>query len=357
MIFSIIVPVCNAETFLEDSVMSAVSQKLPGSFEGDGESDFFEIILLENGSKDSSPEICDRLAKENRNVHALHMGRIGLYAARQQGIRRAKGDYILSLDADDRLGGDALLKLHAALDKCKNDTGHDAPDLIIFDAAAMGGDKKPLFDRPFDAGKIYRGDEKKVFFDKFCTDDSLNSMWTKCIKRSIADLGKTDLFLGYGEDLYQTAAYLDRAGSVMYLDEVLYEYRVDAASMSTTYSEVYLDNQKIAWEGLDEVAARWEGKSYDETISRRKSLTCTIAMTRLIYSDMSMLQKRHKLKKLLSDPFYVEYSAYPLPDWAPEEAAFVKKLQMKKSSRLALLESAFTRGVKNRIKGMVKHGI
>jgi glycosyltransferase involved in cell wall biosynthesis len=357
MIFSIIVPVCNAETFLEDSVMSAISQKLPGSFEGDKESDFFEIILLENGSKDSSPEICDRLAKENRNVHAIHMGRIGLYAARQHGIRHAKGDYILALDADDRLLDDALLRLAAALEKCKEDPGRDTPDLIIFDAAAMGGDGKPLFERPFDAGRTYSGDEKKIFFDRFCTDDSLNSMWTKCIKRSIADLGRTDLFLGYGEDLYQTAGYLSRAGSVMYLDEVLYEYRVDAASMSTTYSEVYLDNQKIAWKGLDEVAAKWEGKSYDEIISRRKSLTCTIAMTRLIYSDMSMIQKRHKLEKLLSDPFYVEYSAYPLPDWAPEEAVFVKKLQMKKSSRHALLQNAFTRGVKNRIKGMVKHGI
>ncbi len=355
MIFSIIVPVCNAETFLKESVMSAVMQETDGiSDDGAG---IFEIILVENGSRDGSAAICDELADRYENVRVIHKGRIGLYAARQCGIKQAQGDYILALDADDLLVPDALKRLKGAMDGCLERGSKALPDFIIFDASALEGDGKRLFDRPFEPGVVFSGDGKKVFFDKLCTDDSLNSMWTKCISREIAALEKPDLFINYGEDLYQTAHYLDRAERVMYLNETLYKYRVDAPSMSNVYSEVYLENQKIAWGGLDEVSRKWEHGSFDQIISRRKSLTCTIAMTRLIYSDMSMKEKKHRLGKLLQDDFYREYSKYPLPDWAPEEAVFVRDLQIKKDPEGALLRNAFKNGVKKNIKGMLKNGI
>jgi glycosyltransferase involved in cell wall biosynthesis len=344
MIFSIIVPVCNAETFLEESVLSAVNQDIGY--------DIYEIILLENGSKDDSPRICDELAGRYENVRAVHRGKTGLYGARQYGIREAKGDFILALDADDLLVPDAISRLLKSMDQCRAESGA-VPDVIIFDARALRGDGRSLFERPFEAGRIYRGAEKKIFFDALCTDDSLNTMWTKCIRRTIADLGKPDIFLNYGEDLYQTAYYLDRAESVMYLDQILYEYRVDAPSMSTSYSEVYLDNQKITWSGLDEIAGKWEDGAFDDIISRRKSLTCTIAMTRLIYSDMGMKEKKHKLGKLLQDDFYREYASYPLPEWAPEEAVFVKNLQMQKDPESALLKNALVSGIKRSIKKTV----
>lgn len=355
MIFSIIVPVCNAETFLRESVMSAVEQRTDDLPDEGKES--FEIILVENGSKDKSAAICDELADKYTNVRVIHKGRIGLYAARQCGISKAMGDYILALDADDLLVPDALVRLYKALKGLRGSGSRVLPDFIIFDAAALEGDGRKLFDRPFEAGKVFSGEEKKVFFDRLCTDDSLNSMWTKCISRKIAALDKPDLFINYGEDLYQTSLYLDRAEGVMYLDEVLYRYRVDAPSMSSVYSEVYLENQKIAWSGLDEASKKWEKGSFDEIISRRKSLTCTIAMTRLIYSDMGMKEKRHRLKKLLQDDFYRKYSSFPLPDWAPEEAVFVKDLQMKKDAEGALLRNAFKNSVKKNIKGMLKNGI
>ena len=350
MIFSIIVPICNGEQFLGECIDSALSQDM--SFAKDlDRKDVYEVILLENGSKDKSPAICDEYAAGNDNVTVIHKGRIGLYSARQVGIKAAKGDWILALDADDRLRPDALKRLYNAIEVYgKNGP---VPELILFDAAGMGSATKPLSERPFEADKIYRDEELRIFKERLCRDDSINAMWTKCIKRDIAYLGKTDLFLNYGEDLYQTAVYLDRAKAAVYMDEILYYYREDASSLSSSYSEVYLDNQKITWGKLDEMVEKWQLQEFVDTINRRKALTCTIAVTKLIYSNMTLGEKRHKLEKLLADPFYQKFFSYELPDWAPEESVYVRKLEVK-NSKAALLVDGTKRSIKNWIKGRIR---
>ncbi len=355
VIFSIIVPVCNAETFLKECVESAAGQDMSFLAGTAMPGDFYEVILVENGSSDNSVRICDELAAEYPMVRTIHLGRIGLFAARQAGIRNAKGEYIISLDADDALKRDALKELSAVISSF--DPRKDAPDVIIYDACEMHGSGKRLSERPFDASIVFRGADKKKIIDKFCSDDSLNSMWTKCVKKSIAQLDKTDIFLNYGEDLYQSAVYYDKAEGIMYLDKVLYEYRTDSVSMSTTYSEMYLDNEKITWSMLDKLADKWEKDTFTDIISRRKSLTCTIAVTRLIGSRHSMREKKYKLDKLLADPFYNKYSDYPLPDWAGEEAVAVKKLQVSRNPGKDILGAAFKMGARRWVKERLRHGI
>ncbi len=348
MMFSIIVPVCNGEDYIEACVKSALSQS---AFAGDRDEPF-EVIIVENGSADNTPGICDELAAKDNRVRVLHKGKIGLFAARQAGISVARGEWILSLDSDDELSEDALKILSEEIASLGAGGG---ADLIIFDAKELETGKR-LHTRPFSPGVIYLGNEKKVIIDQFCRDDSLNSMWTKCVRRSIAGLAKTDIYLNYGEDLYQTAEYLDRARGVLYLDKVIYRYRRDAVSLSSSYSEVYLDNEKITWAKLDELARKWEEGTMDELISQRKSLTCTIALTKLIQSSLSMKEKKYKLEKLLNDEFYKKYALLPLPSWAPEEARFVKELQLSKDPVSAILKNSMVSGIKRWIKERIRNG-
>ncbi len=351
MIFSIIVPICNGEQFLRECIDSALSQDMSFAKDPEGK-EAFEVILLENGSRDKSPVICDEYAAKHDNVTVIHKGRIGLYSARQMGIKAAKGDWILALDADDRLRPDALKRLYKAIEVYGR--SGSVPEFILFDAASMGSATRPLSERPFEADKIYRDQELRIFKQRLCMDDSINAMWTKCIKRDIAYLGKTDLFLNYGEDLYQTAEYLDRAKAAVYMDEILYYYREDASSLSSTYSEVYVDNQKITWGNLDEMVEKWRMGEYIDIINSRKALTCTIAITKLIYSNMSLGEKRHKLDKLHADTFYQKFFSYELPTWAPEESVYVRKLQMGKNSKAALLMDGTKSSIKNWIKGRIR---
>ena len=103
MTFSIVIPVYNAEKYIEECISSVFSHN-----NGVGTDYDIEVLLIENGSTDSSAAICDKAATGNDKVQVFHFGKIGAFAARREGMRAAKGDYIVFSDADDLMAEGAL---------------------------------------------------------------------------------------------------------------------------------------------------------------------------------------------------------------------------------------------------------
>ena len=93
MKLSIIIPIYNVEPYLRKCVDSVLQQDLPSSE--------YEIILVNDGSADSCPQICDSYAAEHGNVHVIHRANGGLSAARNNGIEVAQGEYVMFIDSDD----------------------------------------------------------------------------------------------------------------------------------------------------------------------------------------------------------------------------------------------------------------
>lgn len=91
MTISIIVPVFNSEAHLSKCLDSILSQSYTD----------FEVLLIDDGSTDSSGSICDYYAEKDERVKALHKNNGGVCSARNLGLERAKGDYIVFIDADD----------------------------------------------------------------------------------------------------------------------------------------------------------------------------------------------------------------------------------------------------------------
>ena len=89
--FSIIIPVYNVEKYLDTCVESVLCQ----SFRD------FEVLLVDDGSRDSSGAICDRWAEKDSRIRVIHQENQGLSGARNTGIREATGDYLMFLDSDD----------------------------------------------------------------------------------------------------------------------------------------------------------------------------------------------------------------------------------------------------------------
>ena len=338
MIFSIIVPVCNGQDFLKEAVDSALSQKVHTG-------DSFEIILVENGSTDDTPKICDEYAASHDNVSVIHEGRIGLYQARQEGIKIAKGDYILALDADDKLKENLLETLGEVI------RSYDAqPDLIFYNAADMDKPGSKLRDFPFKEGKLYSGEDKKAFKELVVKGDKLNAMWIKCIRRDIAFIDTRIEGLNYGEDLYQTAEYVDRASGIAYIDKVLYLYRKSGVSLTASYNKAFLDNQKIVWNKVDELTGKWGIDA--SPLNERKALTCAIAAVRIVYSALSLSDKKAKIKELFEDAFYKKYARFDLPEWAPIEDVIIheKANEGAMGATFKLLAEAAKHDLKNAIK-------
>lgn len=88
---SVVIPVYNAEKYLEECVASVLAQ----SYES------FEVILVNDGSRDASGAICDRLAATDDRIHVIHKDNGGAADTRNRGAREAKGNYIAFIDADD----------------------------------------------------------------------------------------------------------------------------------------------------------------------------------------------------------------------------------------------------------------
>ena len=116
MKFSVIVPVYNVEQYLPACMDSLLCQQCES----------FEIILVDDGSADGSGKLCDAYATEHPElIRVIHQENGGLGAARNTGVAHAAGEYLLFLDSDDTLTGDALRVLEQA-------TASDSPELVIF---------------------------------------------------------------------------------------------------------------------------------------------------------------------------------------------------------------------------------
>lgn len=105
--FSIIIPAYNSEKYLENCLDSVVSQTFKN----------FEIIIVNDGSTDNTQEIIDKYIKENRFISCIRQKNSGLSASRNNGLDKAKGEYIVYLDSDDSINLDFLENINCALEK------------------------------------------------------------------------------------------------------------------------------------------------------------------------------------------------------------------------------------------------
>ncbi len=100
MRFSVIVPVYNVEAYLPQCVNSILSQNFKD----------FELILVDDGSPDNCPKICDEYAKKDNRVKVIHKQNGGLSSARNTGVEVAQGEYLIFIDSDDFYEGAEFLK-------------------------------------------------------------------------------------------------------------------------------------------------------------------------------------------------------------------------------------------------------
>ena len=197
---SIIVPVYNAADFLERCVDSILAQEYRD----------FEVILVDDGSTDTSPVICDRYAQADGRVVVIHKSNSGVSDTRNLGISRARGTYLQFVDSDDWLAPSATgMLFQAALGGCC--------DLVIADFYRVVGDRVAqkgdieetavmtreefaghMMENPADFyygvlwNKLYRRDiimEHHLVMDKdisWCEDFMFNLEYIRCAQRFIA---------------------------------------------------------------------------------------------------------------------------------------------------------------------------
>ncbi len=194
---SIVVPAYNAAAYIEDCLASAAEQQVNGTL---------EIIAVNDGSRDNTADILDALAKVTPCLTVLHKANGGAASARNAALDIARGQYILFLDADDRLLPGAI---EALLSKARET---DA-DFIQGGWCYMNGPTQAYPD------KLYRGDEV------LAAADLMGVPWGKLMKRSLfSNVRYPEGFTSY-EDTIIKYLVLRESRTVAMLSKTVYAWR------------------------------------------------------------------------------------------------------------------------------------
>lgn len=242
MRFSIIIPAYNAERYLSECLSSVSLQSF----------DNYEVILIDDGSTDSTLSLVEDFALRANNATVLTGENQGLLLARRRGLLHAKGEYVVFLDADDCLRCDALEILDKAIKKT------DA-DIVSF----LFSREKDFSGNGFNRDKLPEGLYNGAQFElvkEFVCKGRFNNLCGKAIRLSCIDLDATyGAYKGlmHGEDLLQLLPIVDSCASLAQLDDVLYYYRPNETASTACYKSSQLEDIVQVNRRLVEYAARW----------------------------------------------------------------------------------------------------
>ena len=221
---SVIIPVYNVEKYLPQCLDSVLSQTFSD----------MEILCVNDGSTDSSPQILADYQKKDRRIRILEQENAGLSAARNKGLENASGKYIYYLDSDDYLEPDALEKLTRRMEA-------EDLDFLLMNAEAFtvdGSDEdiadfRYRYTRTFDYPDLYTG--PGLLSRLFKHNEYQPMAWSYMTSRRMAEENQLHFVQGilHEDNLYTFQCYLhaNRAG---YLSDVLYHRRVAGGSIMTS---------------------------------------------------------------------------------------------------------------------------
>ena len=216
--FSVLIPVYNAEKYIESCVQSVKEQ----SFQD------FEIVLVDDGSTDKSGQLCDRLAAEDARISAYHKPNAGQLHTRLFAIEKAEGQYYIFLDADDTLVSNALEMIYDAFER----TGSDC---VFYELQRVrdGVVIETVEEKPEETIS-----DKRELYRKCFLNYAYNSMCCRAVSANLCK--KKDCAgwydLRHGEDLLQSIDILRNCNVATFLNRALYNYNYNPTSVTSMAS-------------------------------------------------------------------------------------------------------------------------
>ena len=228
MKFSIILPCYNVEKYIRACIDSILQQTYKD----------FEVILVDDGARDSTPQICDEYAEKDTRVRTIHKPNGGQADARNIGLEAAQGDYICYVDSDDFLANDNVLQLLA-------DKTDGNPDIVHYKFQEWFESDGHIAPCRFDYRIPTKGRSvADIYCDLIDKDAYYNSAWSKIIRRGLLMENEIRFEKGIvGEDNEWYYHVVMVAKSLALVDEPLYIYRRRQGSTTTAITRKNLVDQ------------------------------------------------------------------------------------------------------------------
>lgn len=247
MRLSIIVPVYKAEKTIQKCIDSILSQPFGN----------WELILVDDGSPDSSGKICDEYAGVDKRIKVIHTANKGVSAARNRGLEIVTGDYVTFIDSDDWIEGDCFSLIEQSVS-----------DLIVFESISYKSNGTKKYWYRIEEKEIHTSEDIRNFIHDFINVFVLDGPCAKFFRRNVIDTLRFPVGQPLGEDNVFMLSYITRCKSiglrkgVYYVIDDHYDGDFDKYRMSAIKSLECLENIMKAYKGLNMVVPSFENRMF-----------------------------------------------------------------------------------------------
>ena len=296
--FSIIMPIYNGETYLDNAITSVIIQTEQS----------WELILINDGSTDSSLEICKKYVSIDKRVRLLEKRNSGVSDSRNKGLEMARGEWILFLDADDWFETKFLYELKKRI----MDSSFDFYICNYYDAIdekQKNSAKKSTFEK---IDKVVFGKMADVILrqtqgEKIEYYGNLRVVWAKCFKREYIKRNHIQFCpqLKIGEDMLFVLEYIKYVESIYYINCPLYNYRDNPFSVMRSRKWSGIGQGKLYFSKVEEVV----GNIVEESAKADLWLETAEEDWRVLHvSNLNLIRKVMIFREIMQDELYIRFS-------------------------------------------------
>lgn len=286
---SLIIPVYNAEKWLKKCLDSIINQTYKN----------YEVIIIDDGSTDKSAEICDYYAINDNRISAYHICNGGVSNARNIGLSKAKGKYIVFVDSDDWMEPKYIEEMVCTI----NEKG---VDLVKFNYFRNKNEKDSIVDNNYEKYKNQILTEKEINED-FISNILLNKiqayLWTIIVKRDYATKIKFDKSLGLMEDTLYLVELLVNINN-MYIDNrAFYHYRFVGNSASNNPDKIIrnINNIILINEKYNKLIKKYPKLMIHEKKYNATHITIIEYYIELLFNNNKIAEFKKYIKKIYNE--------------------------------------------------------
>ena len=294
MLFSVIVPVYNIEDWLKKCVDSILNQSYKD----------YELLLIDDGSTDSSGQLCDWYQKNYRNVKAVHKENGGLSDARNCGIRCARGEYLLFIDGDDYIA-------EWTLEKLSNIIRENYPDIILSEGMYHVQNGIEIVKKTFNSERVnlISGKEAVLY------TSSIAPNWSACDKCFQAAFWREHSFKFCRGRLAEDMQLIDRVvlhAKSVYMIPAFYYQQERAESITHNVNIKFIED---ILKNLSEWKEYFMVNSLDEKIVHQLCALQIRTIRHSVWGHLCFIDKENRNRILQETEQYIGYLQYsPLPE-------------------------------------------
>lgn len=290
--FSIIVPIYNIDNYLGKCIQSILSQTYRN----------FELILVDDGSRDNSPKICDKYAEADDRIKVIHKPNGGLATARKAGAEIAIGKYIVCVDGDDWISENYLEKFTEVIDNYK-------PQIICCNYY-IGTEEKNTETTVYSKNKFFdRADIKSKILPDFLYREHggkiSSTVWGKAFDRVLYTQIQMSVpnEISLGEDAAVVKPCIFKSDSIYIMSDALYFYRYNPTSITKSRKAFDWNSPYIRGKHLEGQIDMSSGTFKNQLSCAVCHMLFNVAVSQFYRQEkFSVISKEIKLR--LSDEYY-----------------------------------------------------